>query len=181
MKLTLINGLALAATLSLIAGACSSPSSPASDTAGSTPSATAAATSSPTEAATSLPTRAPRPTPIPTLPSTSEDATAAPSGAISIQMTFVDGPRFVPDQVTASAGTVAFFIQNIRPPSFQPVDHNMAIGPEIHMVLARSSFVRVDKSTVFTVEGLAPGTYTFWCEVNVHADEGMVGTLTITP
>ena len=91
------------------------------------------------------------------------------------------GPRFVPDQVTAKAGTVAFFIQNVRPSLFMAQDHNMAIGPEIHKVLARSPFVRVDKAAVLTVEGLTPGTYTFWCEIGVHAAEGMVGTLTITP
>jgi plastocyanin len=35
------------------------------------------------------------------------------------------------------------------------------------------------------VEGLAPGTYQFWCNTNtghgLHYKLGMVGTLTVTP
>ncbi len=166
-------------TLALGAGACSSPS-PASDTAGSTPAATTSMAAPSTEAAAS-PTQPPKPTPIPTLPTTSEDATEAPSGAISIQMKLESGPRFTPDQVTATAGTVVFFLQNMRPSLFMAQEHNLAIGTEIGKVLARSPFVRVDKAAVLTVEGMKPGTYTFWCEVGVHAAEGMVGTLTITP
>ncbi|MDO8485522.1 MAG: cupredoxin domain-containing protein [Candidatus Limnocylindrales bacterium] len=102
----------------------------------------------------------------------------APPGAISIKMAW-EAPRFAPDQVTAKAGTVVFFIQ--MSPRGSLADHNMAFGPKIYKVLARSSFVRAYKSAVFTVEGLTPGTYTFWCEVSGHAANGMVGTLTTTP
>ena len=175
----LLSGMAFT-TVALTSGACSSPSPVASNLTGPS-SATAEAASSVTAVATSSPTRAPEPTPIPTLSSTSEGATVAPPGAISIQMAFVKGePRFVPDQVTAQSDKVTFFLPNVRPESFMPQDHNMAIGPEIRKVLARSPYVRVEKAAVFTIEGLTPGTYTFWCELGVHAAEGMVGTLTIT-
>ena len=91
-------------------------------------------------------------------------------------------PRFVPGQAAAMPGTVVFFIRNMRGTSgFMPQDHNMAIGPEIYDALAHSSYVRIDKAAVFTVEGMTPGTYTFWCEVGMHAAEGMAGTLTVVP
>lgn len=102
----------------------------------------------------------------------------APSDAIPIKLAW-GSPRFEPDQVTAKAGTQAFFLQ--MPPQGSLDNHNMAIGPKIYKVLARSSFVHQYKSAIFTVENLAPGVYAFWCEVPEHATNGMVGTLTITP
>jgi plastocyanin len=135
-----------------------------------------------TTAETSSPTRAATPTPIPTLASTTENATVAPSGAILIEMKALGGgsARFAPDQTTAKTGTVVFFLKNVRGVLMQ-VDHNMVIGPEIYKVLARSSFVRAEESAIFTVQGLTPGSYTFWCEVGTHAANGQVGTLTVTP
>lgn len=91
-----------------------------------------------------------------------------------------EAARFAPDHVTAKAGTVIFFLQNSPHPFFLS-DHNMAIGPRIYRVFARSSYVHAYKSAVLTVEGLTAGTYTFWCEVTGHAANGMVGTLTIMP
>ena len=90
----------------------------------------------------------------------------------------MSGPKYTPDGVSAAAGTVTFFLDNVP---VLPVEHNMAIGPQPGTVLARSGFVRANKSAVFTVDGLTPGTYTFWCEVADHLERGMVGTLTIEP
>jgi uncharacterized cupredoxin-like copper-binding protein len=39
--------------------------------------------------------------------------------------------------------------------------------------------VRVNHSAVFTVHGLDAGEYVIWCDVDNHAAEGMVGTLTV--
>ena len=125
--------LALASAFFMIASACASPSPAASNLAGATSSATTTAASSPTAAATASPTRAPRPTPIPAIPSTTQDATEAPPGAVSIKMAW-----------------------------------------------EAARFVQAYKSAILTVEGLTPGTYTFWCEVPGHAANGMVGTLKIT-
>ena len=167
--------LALASAVSLIASACASPPPAASNL---VPTTSPAPTAAPSPTVTATASRAPAPTPIPTLPSTTKDTTVAPPGAISIKLAR-EAPRFEPNQVTAKAGTVVFFLQ--MSPRGSLADHNLAIGPEIHEVLARSSFVQPTKSAVFTVEGLAPGTYTFWCQVPGHAANGMVGTLTITP
>lgn len=138
-------------------------------------------TPSPAVTPTVSPTRTPAATPIPTLSSTTEEATVAPSGAISFKLTEDAGPRFQPDQATAKAGNVVIFLQNVLNVDAGPFAHNMAIGPKIHVPLANSLIIYSERSAVFTVEGLTPGTYTFWCRVQDHATKGMVGTLTITP
>lgn len=132
----------------------------------------------------------PRPTPIPTLASTSEVASKAPEGAIPVVMTAVGDaehpkPVYQPDHLTATAGTVVFFLENV-PPSWASPDHDMWIGPAIGTVLAGSSAVDRNEKAVFTVNGLAQGEYVYWCAIlapdgRSHASYGMVGTLTITP
>jgi plastocyanin len=52
--------------------------------------------------------------------------------------------------------------------------------------LAATPHVAANQTVAFTVNGLAPGTYVFWCSVEQpaggnHAANGMLGTLTITP
>jgi uncharacterized cupredoxin-like copper-binding protein len=170
--------LVVGCTVGLIAGACggpaAAPSSPAA-VASSVPTAVPSAATTPT---TSTATRTPAPTPIPTLQTTTIDATVAPAGAISVKLAW-QAPRFEPDQITAKAGTVVFFLR--MSPDGSLANHNLAIGRKIHEVLASSGFVQPTKSAVFTVTGLQAGTYTFWCQVPAHAANGMVGQLTITP
>jgi plastocyanin len=133
---------------------------------------------------TSSPT--PAPTAIPTLASTTEEASEAPAGAIPIIMSEPNAnPSYQPDHVTAKAGTVVFFLENV-PGTIASPDHNMRIGPAIGQVLAGTPRIRANEKATFTVQDLTPGTYAFWCSVtapdgNSHAYYGMVGTLTITP
>ena len=100
--------------------------------AGQTTSTSPAAPTSPDGALVSCaPTSNPTagPTPMPTLASTTVKASEAPAGAIPMKMTAVDeGPRFKPEHVTAKAGTVVFFLENVPGTLFSP-DHNMQIGP----------------------------------------------------
>jgi plastocyanin len=136
------------------------------------------------------PAATPASTPVPTLASTSKVATTAPKGSIPVVMTAVGDsehgkPVYQPDHLTAKAGTVVFFLQNV-PPAWASPDHNMQIGPAIGTALAGSADVNRNENVIFTVNGLAPGTYTFWCSIvapggTTHASFGMVGTLTITP
>ena len=135
-------------------------------------------------------------TPMPTLASTTEKMSDAPSGAIPIIMTAVEaGPRFQPDNVTAKAGTVVFFLKNL-PGKFYSPDHNLQIGPasaqfyadgsiRSGQVLAGTPHIGANESATFTGNSLAPGTYLFWCSVEAananHEALGMVGTLTIRP
>jgi len=126
------------------------------------------------------------PTPIPTLASTTKDASVAPAGAIPVKMTVTNGnPRFEPDNVTAKAGTVVFFLMN-GTDVLGTFDHNMRIGPAIGQVLAGSRRISGNENATFTVKDLSPGSYVYWCSIvglngNTHAFYGMVGTLTIDP
>lgn len=160
--------------LSIAVGGCSSSAMTNSDPAPSQtmPPPTSAASRSPlVGAATS--------TPGPTLKTTTEVTTKAPPGAISIEMGVTTPPRYKPDQLTAKAGDVVFFLKNGK--GVFRAHHDMVIGPELYQVLARSSQVKTGDSVLFTVQGLPAGTYRYWCEVERHASIGMVGTLTVTP
>jgi plastocyanin len=105
-------------------------------------------------------------------------------------------PRFQPDHVSAKAGTVAFSLDNIPGSATEAPDHMMLIGDCISFygdgsiragqAVAATPHIAANQRATFTVNGLEPGTYVFWCAVNVpdggnHASNGMVGTLTITP
>lgn len=130
-------------------------------------------------AGTAEPAAPTKPTPAPTLASTMSEATQAPAGAISVAMGKSSPPRFFPDHLTSKAGEVVFFLTSVR--SFFSDYHNLAIGPALHRVLARSRAIQPRHSALFTVEDLPPGSYTFWCEISGHWSNGMVGTLTVTP
>lgn len=143
---------------------------------------------SPTNAPVSPLVGSPDPAPVATLGAVTEDASQAPAGAIPIRMIILpDGrPRFELQKVTARSGTVVFFLENIPNPPYVS-DHNMLIGREMAQALARTPIIRPDRKVAFTVSDMTPGTYVYWCSVkdpgNVadHADQGMVGTLTIAP
>ena len=130
-------------------------------------SGTAAETSSPSQLAT--------PTAIPTLEATTEEAAEAPPDAIPVIVG--PGPDFVPADISAPAGTVVFFL-DARPAD---VLHNMVIAIDAGDVpLAKSANLEAGQAVIFTVHGLEPGTYEFWCSFPGHFESGMKGTLTIT-
>jgi len=172
--------------LSVITG-CTSVGQPAgTSSAAAVTASSAAGPASPSTEASPSAKPSPSATPIPSLASTTELAAKAPAGATSIDMTpDADKPRFKPDAVTVKAGTATFFLTSVAlTGTFGPF-HDMIIGPEIGTPLASSRSVQPGTSAVFTVEGLAPGTYQFWCNTNtghgLHYKLGMVGTLTVTP
>lgn len=144
-------------------------------------------TSSPS--ATTTVRSTPVPKPVATLASTTEVASKAPAGAITVAMT-VDGstarPGFEPQRLTARAGRVVFFLENVTG-ALGSSDHNMLIGPTIRQGIAGTPRIEANKTAIFTVNDLAPGSYVFWCSVKDahdpidHAALGMVGTLTVTP
>jgi plastocyanin len=74
--------------------------------------------------------------------------------------------------LTASAGTVTIVFTN---PSATP--HDVAI--QGNGVDVTSDVVANGESTQVSAK-LEPGTYTYLCTVDSHADEGMKGTLTVT-
>ena len=99
-------------------------------------------------------------------------------------MTF--GPTFEPEEATAQAGTVVFFLRNDKGDG-PPALHNFLLGASVEdPPLAISPTLASGFSGTFTVEGLEPGTYSYWCTVlgpdgTAHSQMGMTGTLTVTP
>ena len=118
----------------------------------------------------------------PTLQTTVEETGSAPAGAIAILLTF--GPKFEPEEATAQAGDVAFFLRNDKGDGRPAVD-NFLIGTDVDSPpFAASPTLMNGESILFTVYGLEAGTYTYWCTLRPdgapHSQYGMVGTLTVT-
>ena len=191
VRLRWLGALTVAANLVCGCTAAGGQAGPATATPGSTavpPASATTATNAASAATPSAESGSPKASPAATLATATELAAKAPAGATSIDMTpDADKPRFKPDKLTVSAGTATatFFLTGIPiSGTFGPF-HDMIIGPEIGTPIATSRSVQPGTSAVFTVEGLRPGTYQFWCNTNtghgLHYKLGMVGTLTVTP
>ena len=73
------------------------------------------------------------------------------------------GPKFEPEEATAHAGDVAFFLRNDKGDG-PPAVHNFLIGSDVDSPpLAASPTLMNGESILFTVYGLEAGTYTYWC------------------
>ena len=118
----------------------------------------------------------------PTLLAIVEEASEAPAGSIEILLTCC--PDFEPKEATAQAGDVVFFLHNDNGDA-PPALHNFFLGSDVESPpLAASPTLAQGESIVFTVSGIEPGTYTYWCTVaapdgTLHSQAGMTGTLTV--
>ena len=175
---------------------------PAAPTATPTAEPTAPPTPSPT--ATATPETSAPPTPTATLPphlSPSVDPRAnppptssppavtanfeltdqAPPGALPLVMTDnpsgILGPRFLPPSLTAEAGEIVLFLQNVPNDTNNP--HNFALGRTLEEYVVNSPIVGANRSAVLAINGLEPGDYVFWCSFAGHYRAGMTGTLTV--
>jgi uncharacterized cupredoxin-like copper-binding protein len=87
--------------------------------------------------------------------------------------------HFDPSAINASHGTVVFYLVNAG-----TVSHDMIIstgsGSASGTIVARSELVSAGDTFVFTVDNLAAGSYTFYCDQPGHEQSGMHGTLTVT-
>ena len=95
-----------------------------------------------------------------------------PSGSTKLTMTEF---KFDPSSVSVSHGKVVFFLVNSGTTS-----HDMIIVDSSNAKVAGSELVSAGDSFVFTVDNLAAGSYSFYCDQPGHKDAGMVGTLTVT-
>lgn len=122
------------------------------------------------------------PSPEPAVQATFEPADAAPAGAVTVTVNN-DGVRFHPDEVTVGADPAVFFLVHDGEAGVGAFRHNLQIGPELPPGPALVSSPTLDPGdrVVFTVTGLEPGEYQFWCSFMEHNNFGMVGTLTVTP
>jgi plastocyanin len=95
-----------------------------------------------------------------------------PSGSIKVTMTEF---KFDPSTISAPAGKVVFFLVNVG-----NVAHDMIIRDSGGTRVAGSELVSAGDSSVFTVDNIAAGTYTYFCDQPGHEQSGMKGTLTVT-
>jgi plastocyanin len=98
---------------------------------------------------------------------------AQPAGSIMVTMTEY---KFDPSTITAPSGKVVFFVVNAG----NNTSHDMIIRDSASKRIAGSSLVSAGDSVVFTVDSIAAGTYTYYCDQPGHEASGMKGTLTIT-
>ncbi len=98
--------------------------------------------------------------------------TSQPSGSIKITMTEY---KFDPATPTAPSGKVVFFLVNVG-----SVAHDMVIRDSTGKRLQASELVSAGDSKVFTVDTIAAGSYTIFCDQPGHEASGMKGTLTVT-
>ena len=84
--------------------------------------------------------------------------------------------KFAPSDIQVPAGKVVFFLVN----DGNGTSHDMAIRDSTGKTIARSDLVSAGDSTVFTVDNLAAGSYTIFCDQPGHEASGMHGALTVT-
>jgi plastocyanin len=97
---------------------------------------------------------------------------AQPAGSMKVTMTEF---HFEPSTLSASAGKVVFFLVNGG-----TISHDMAVRDSTGKKLAASDLISAGDSFVFTVDSIAAGTYTYYCDQPGHEANGMKGTLTVS-
>ena len=99
-------------------------------------------------------------------------AAAQPAGSVKVTMTEY---KFDPSTISAGAGKVVFFLVNGGTTS-----HDMIIRDSGGSRMAGSELVSAGDTFVFTVDNIAAGTYTYFCDQPGHEQSGMKGTLTVS-
>lgn len=86
---------------------------------------------------------------------------------------------FAPDAITTSAGAVVVTVTNGG-----VIEHDFTIeGTDLRVPADAAVYVKAagqDGSTVEETLELTPGTYTYYCSVPGHREQGMEGTLTVS-
>jgi plastocyanin len=96
---------------------------------------------------------------------------AQPAGSIQVTMTEF---KFDPSTITHASGNIVFWLVNSG-----TTQHDLAIR-DSSKTIAQSELVSAGDTFEFAVNGIAAGTYTFFCTQPGHEASGMKGTLTVT-
>jgi plastocyanin len=96
-----------------------------------------------------------------------------PAGSIKVTMTEF---HFDPSTIGVPSGKVVFYLVNAGNGN----SHNLIIRDGGGTRIAGSNLVSSGDSLVFTVDNIAAGTYTYFCDQPGHEGSGMKGTLTVT-
>ncbi|OLC25002.1 MAG: hypothetical protein AUG06_10060 [Actinobacteria bacterium 13_1_20CM_2_65_11] len=97
---------------------------------------------------------------------------AQPAGSIKVSMSDY---KFDPSTISTPSGKVVFYLVNGG-----TVSHDLVIRDGSGNRVKASELVSAGDSIVFTVDSLAAGTYTIFCDQQGHEALGMKGTLTAT-
>lgn len=84
--------------------------------------------------------------------------------------------KFTPSDIQIPAGKVVLFLVN----DGNGTSHDLVIRDSTGKTVARSELVSSGDSFVFTVDSIAAGSYTIFCDQPGHESSGMKGTLTVT-
>jgi plastocyanin len=95
-----------------------------------------------------------------------------PAGSIKVSMTEF---AFAPKDISVPTGKVVLFLANAG-----QAPHDMVVLDSSGKQVAKSDLVQAGNDSLFTIDNLPAGTYTFVCDVQGHREAGMVGTLTVT-
>jgi plastocyanin len=98
--------------------------------------------------------------------------TGQPTGSFKVTMTEF---KFDPATLNVPAGQVVFFLVNAG----NNTSHDMIIRDSSGKRVAGSDLISAGDTSVFTVAGIAAGTYTYFCDQPGHENSGMKGTLTV--
>lgn len=103
----------------------------------------------------------------------SAGAATQPAGSIKVTMTEF---KFDPATINVPAGKVVFYLVNAG----NNTSHDMIIRNSSGTRMAGSDLVSAGDTSVFTVDNIAAGTYTYFCDQPGHENSGMKGTLTVS-
>ncbi len=95
-----------------------------------------------------------------------------PAGSIKVTLTEF---KFDPSTLSEKSGTLVFFLVNGG-----TVSHDLVIRDSSGTRLGGSDLISAGDTFVFTINNLAAGTYTYFCDQPGHEQSGMKGTLTVT-
>ncbi|HSP09993.1 MAG TPA: cupredoxin domain-containing protein [Candidatus Dormibacteraeota bacterium] len=95
-----------------------------------------------------------------------------PAGSIKVTLTEYS---FSPSTISVASGKVVFYLVNAGTAS-----HDMIISDSSNKRVVGSDLISAGDSIVFTVDSIAAGTYTVYCDQPGHEASGMKGTLTVT-
>jgi len=95
-----------------------------------------------------------------------------PAGSIKVSLTEF---HFDPSTISAPHGKIVFFLVNNG-----TISHDMIIRDSSGNRVGGSELISAGDSFVFTVDSIAAGTYTYFCDQPGHETSGMKGTLTVT-
>ena len=97
---------------------------------------------------------------------------AQPAGSIKVTLTEF---KFDPSTISAPSGKVVFYLVNGGTTS-----HDLVIRDGSNNRVDGSELISAGDTFIFTVNSIAAGTYTYFCDQPGHEASGMKGTLTIT-